>query len=110
MKRRIHILLACMLALQPVMPLWAAGGGCDMAQQMHSVDDSSTQAPCEDCSDCCGETDCAMPCLALGFSPIALASAMDIRHIIVMGDFRAPDSDQIPAGHASPALRPPIAL
>ncbi len=103
-RRACHIVLACLLALQPAVPLWAAAPDCEMAA-MHSTDDGGhARQPC----DCCDEADCAAPCQALFASPIALPQPFDLRHPLTAGGFTSTDSDQIPAGHARPAFRPPI--
>lgn len=104
MTRRIDIILACLLALQPVVPLWAAAPECEMAA-MHATVEGGPAPAC----DCCDEADCAAPCQAAFASPVALPRPFELLHSSLRRDFPVAYSDQIPAGHARPAFRPPIA-
>lgn len=105
MRRWHDIALALLLLVQPVVPLWAAAPDCAMAAMHATEHGGHAQKAC----DCCDDADCAAPCQAVVASPVALPQPLNLFHSLLTRDFAVADSDQIPAGHARPAFRPPIA-
>ena len=108
MKRWVHIILACLLVLQPTTLLWASDIECDTATMSTMTDGDSSQPCCEDDTDSCDISACFALC------QIGCVSLFSIHPDL--GVFNQPSQSErylsatvhTPAGSDGPALPPPI--